>query len=135
MPFALIALANLLLVLTMYVRRRRSIASYTLQITHITQQTTTTTSMSETKRLRTERMNQTVLLMTFAFIALTSPIACASFFFNTLFTTDYGNFIIVLLDCISFSYHGLNFVIMTFSNNMFRKEFFKILIRNDNLIK
>lgn len=132
-PFSLIALANTLLVLTMYARRRRSVANYTQQITHVTQQTTTTNTMSENKKLRNERMNQTLLLMTFAFIALTSPIACASFFFDTLFTTDYGNFIIVLFNCISFSYHGLNFIIMTFSNTMFRKEFFKIIfMRNEN---
>lgn len=130
-PFLLIALANLLLVLSLYARRRRLQPSN--NSTQQQQSTAgTTATVSDTKKQRNERMNQTVLVMTFLFIAMTSPIACASFFFDTLFTTDYGNFIIVLLDCVSFSYHGLNFVIMTLSNTMFRKEFFKILLWQKN---
>lgn len=83
--------------------------------------------VSQKMKSKNEKMNQTVLLMTFLFVAMTSPIACASFFFDELFPTHYGTFIITFLDCVSFSYHGLNFIIMAFSNKMFRKEFVKIL--------
>lgn len=117
----MIAIANILLILTIYQRRKKVFSNHT-QTTKIGN-----SQSNDAKKSRNEKMNQTVLTMTFFFIALTSPIACASFFYDSLFTTDYGNFIIEFLDCISFSYHGLNFVIMTFSNTMFRSEFFKIL--------
>lgn len=130
-PFVMIALANFLLVMTVHVRRKRTVNNYTQQITHQNNPSQVGgVVIGETSKQRNERMNQTVLLMTFLFIALTFPIACASFFFDILFATDWGYFIIVFLDCISFSYHGFNFIIMTFSNTMFRKEFFKILVRN-----
>lgn len=140
----MIALANILLVQSICSRKKATPTTFTSHMLHMnsqlhnnnhhnnhmqTSKTSNTHLETGKKQSRNERMNKTVLSITFMFIAMTLPSACASFLFDTLLTTDYGNFIIVLLDCISFSYHGLNFIIMTFSNTMFRKEFFKILFR------
>jgi uncharacterized membrane-anchored protein len=85
--------------------------------------TTATTSLTaSSQKQRYEKMNRMVIQMTLLFIGLTLPIASASSFFAELATTDWGLFVIVLLDCISFTYHGLNIAISYFSNVMFRNE-------------
>jgi ABC-type transport system involved in Fe-S cluster assembly fused permease/ATPase subunit len=68
------------------------------------------------------KMNRTVFIITMLFIVFTLPLACASFFFNTLFASDWGYFLINLLDCISFTYHASDFVISYLSNTIFRAE-------------
>lgn len=136
LPFILIAIANSLLVYTIH--KRKKVVGDLTQITGIQSIDLRRPSVDPRRKSvykraqsisqqRNEKMNQTVFLMTLLFIGLTLPIACASFFFDQLFSTDYGVFIITLLDCVSFSYHGLNFIIMAFSNKMFRREFLKIL--------
>jgi hypothetical protein len=71
---------------------------------------------------RRARMNRTVLILNLLFIAFTLPIACASFFFDTLFASDWGVFIITLLDEASFTFHAGSFLINFFSNIIFRSE-------------
>lgn len=108
-PFTVISISNFWLIYLIY--KRKSIMKAALA-----------SGKSSSKASKHDRMNATVLIMTFLFIAMTSPIAMASFFFDTLFTTDFGMFIIVLVDFISFCYHGLTFLIMTLTNKIFYNE-------------
>lgn len=110
-PFLVIAISNFALLYQIYLKKS------TIRPNAITRE----------QRSRQDRLNKTVLLMTFLFIVMTAPIAMASFFFNDLFATDYGVFIIYLVDFISFCYHGLNFIVMAFSNRMFYNECLKVL--------
>lgn len=124
-PFCLITIANVLLV--NLIMKRKQIGR--VQTVTVANNFTSSTYESKSKN---SRMNRTVITMTLIFIAMTSPIAMASFFFSLLASTDYGVFIITLFDCVSFSYHGLNFVIMALSNKIFRNAF-KKLFRCSNL--
>lgn len=108
-PFLVIAGANFGLIYVIY--QKKSSSKHT----------------SAKDKSKTATLNATVFVMTCLFILMTSPIAMASFFFDSLFTTIYGQFIIVLVDFISFCYHGLNFVVMAFTNKLFFKEVRKIL--------
>ena len=60
------------------------------------------------------------------FLAVTLPTAYASFFFADMIQTDLGYFLIVLFNCITFSYHGLYFFLLIFSNNKFKREVLKL---------
>jgi hypothetical protein len=84
--------------------------------------TNSNTGALTSQKQRYEKMNRIVIQMTLLFIGLTLPIACASSFFAELAKTDPGLFVIVFLDCISFTYHGGNFAISYFSNTIFRNE-------------
>lgn len=112
-PFLVLAISNFGLIYVLYYKKK-SLTSRKFS------------STSEKKDKHDRRMNLTVLLMTFLFILMTFPIAMASFFFERLSTTNYGNFIIILVDFISFCYHGLSFIIMIFTNKIFYKECLKV---------
>jgi hypothetical protein len=112
-PFLVIAISNFSLIFVIY--RKKTTMSQNLT--------------SKDQKSRHDRMNMTVFLMTFLFIGMTSPIAMASFFFETLATTDSGNFVIVLVDFISFCYHGLSFLIMALTNKLFYNECLKVFGR------
>lgn len=71
-------------------------------------------------------MNKTIITMTIMFLAVTLPTAYASFFFADMIQTDLGYFLIVLFNCITFSYHGLYFFLLIFSNNKFKREVLKL---------
>ena len=62
------------------------------------------------------------------FLAVTLPTAYASFFFADMIQSDMGYFLIVLFNCITFSYHGLYFFLLMFSNNKFKREVLKLFI-------
>lgn len=115
-PFLVLAIANLLLI-------RKIMSRKVVKMT--TMSSTFTNAKSTGKKSKSDRINKTVIILTLIFVMMTLPLASASFFFNQLVLTDYGLFIIVLLDCISFSYHGLNFILMAFSNKIFRKQYKK----------
>ncbi len=59
------------------------------------------------------------------FFLLTLPTAIVSFFFNKLITTNEGKLFILTCNCISFSYHALNFFIYSITNIKFRSEMTK----------
>lgn len=111
-PFIVLLIVNFLLV-----RKIMSRKKIHLSISNVT---------NEKKSRKNDRINRTVLLLTFLFILMTLPSASASFFFTTLVTSDFGLFLIVLFNCISFSYHGFNFIFMAFSNKIFFEEYKKL---------
>jgi hypothetical protein len=89
-------------------------------------------SISQTNLSRANKfakMNRTVAIITLLFIAFTLPVACASYFFNTLFATEWGSFLVTLLDEISFTYHAGTFFINYFSNALFKKKVDRLLGR------
>lgn len=77
-------------------------------------------------------MNKTIVFLTFLFVLMTLPTACASFFFNDLYSSESGLIMIMLCNCVSFSYHGLHFFINLISNRVFRREFLKICRLDSN---
>lgn len=60
--------------------------------------------------------------MTLLFIVLTSPGAICSQFYNTLIVSYSGNVILFSSDCIAFSYHALNILILCISNKHFLRK-------------
>lgn len=111
-PFLVLLVANFLLI--------RKIKSR--KLIHLSFSSSTNVKKSK----KNDRINRTVLLLTFLFIIMTLPLACASFFFTQLIISDFGLFAIVFFNCISFSYHGFNFIFMAFSNKIFREEYKKL---------
>jgi hypothetical protein len=74
------------------------------------------------KEKKYDKMNKIVILITILFILFTLPVSFSQIYFVDLFFKDWGLFLIYLFDCFSFSYHGMNFFIIYFSNNVFKKE-------------
>lgn len=109
MPFSLLALANILLILTLYRRSKASTA-------------TTTASLQ-----RQRSMNITVMLITLLFIAMTCPSAVVSIYYNDLIISDTGFILILIGNGIGFGYHGFNFFALVFSNSKFKTELKGIL--------
>jgi hypothetical protein len=73
-------------------------------------------------------MSVTIILMTISFIAMTLPTALAGgYFFPRLIGTVEGRLVLVFCDCLSFSYHSLNFVVFLMFNKQFRLEWKNIL--------
>jgi hypothetical protein len=120
-PFGIIAFSNCALLLNLYVKYRGALANV-----H---------RIEDPENLAEHRlslrgwhqMNKIVILITFLFICFTLPLALASFYLEILLTTDTGQFFIIILDCVSFSFHGLNFFIIYFSNVIFRHEVDSVL--------
>ncbi|CAF0846824.1 unnamed protein product [Brachionus calyciflorus] len=110
-PFAILGLANLLLITHLYTTRKP----------HSGQ-----SAQNDKKKNKQDQMTKTIIYMTLLFIGITLPNATTTFFFNKLIITDYGSFLIRLFDMFSFSYHGLNFIVFYISNNRFRSEFKKL---------
>jgi hypothetical protein len=111
-PFSILAVSTVLLLAKIY---KQNGANKT--------QPSAARSPADTNRQsKFDKMNKTVVAITLLFIAFTLPVACASFFFNTLFASDWGVFIITLLDEVSFTYHAGNLFISYFTNTIFRKE-------------
>ena len=70
----------------------------------------------------------TIISMTFLFIVFTSPGAFTSKYYSNLVSSTNGHMIILFCDCFCFSYHGLNIIILCFTNKRFfrqLKTFFK----------
>ena len=93
----------------------------------------------------------TLICLTFAFLIMTAPVAfsCTLFAFISLFifynrlliivliigffqhqllSTKSGQTFIWVINAITFSYHGSNFLILYFINKAFKKEFKKMII-------
>jgi hypothetical protein len=112
-PFGLILVLNSLLILKMRSRSLIYIKSFSL-------------SNSSSRKSKRNSMNKTVIILTFLFILMTLPSACASYFFDQLFVSEHGRFIVALCDAISFSYHGLNFVVYFLTNRRFRRKLMNV---------
>ncbi|CAF0713623.1 unnamed protein product [Brachionus calyciflorus] len=105
-PLVILVVSNILLIKHLYTTRKP----------HATQ--------NEKKKNKQDQMTMTIIFMTllFALITFSSTIVLLSF----SFFTDYGSFIIRLVDILCFAYHGLNFLVFYVSNNRFRSEFRKL---------
>ena len=64
--------------------------------------------------------------MTLLFIAFTCPSAIASQYYNVLVESYNGKIILFAMDCIAFSYHSLNIIILCLSNKQFVRKLRKI---------
>lgn len=65
-----------------------------------------------------------VISITLSFIILTLPNAIAGGYYITeLFKTSTGTLILFITDCLLFTYHSCNLVVLLIFNKMFRKEF------------
>jgi hypothetical protein len=115
-PFILLGLSNLFLLQKSYksfrYKKRKSL--------HESLHRNNTTRKSI--KVRSASFGKTIIFLTLLFFIMTLPTAVVSFFFNRLITTNEGKFFITLSNCISFSYHGLNYFIYNMSNKKFRSE-------------
>jgi hypothetical protein len=113
----------------LYVSTRRAQNKFRLNRNSSSENTTEKrVKSSSTKNSKNESMNKTIITMTIMFLAVTLPTAYASFFFADMIQSDMGYFLIVLFNCITFSYHGLYFFLLMFSNNKFKREVLKLFI-------
>lgn len=60
--------------------------------------------------------------MTLLFILLTGPDAVCSMLYSQIISLPNGELIIILLDCITFSYHALNILVLSLSNKEFLRQ-------------
>lgn len=103
-PFGLLATANALLIGTLYWRARSSKAQ----------------TLSKTKKQKA--MNRTVISISLIFIFMTAFITIGSLFYPSLIQSYTGLCILFFCDSVGFSYHGLNFFILFFTNKKFRQQ-------------
>lgn len=125
-PFIILAISNFSLIGYLYYKSHFQSISKNLKIQK--------TASMKFKNQRQDAMSKMIIFMTFLFVAMTLPTAYASFFFARLIQTDHGYFLIVLFNCITFSYHGLNFLIYYVSNLKFRSEFRKLFSGNKSFV-
>jgi hypothetical protein len=67
-------------------------------------------------------INLTIILMTILFILFTSPSAICSQFYGQLISSYNGTIILYVSDCIAFSYHALNIIILCLVNKSFLRR-------------
>ena len=116
-PFSLLALANFLLIFSL--RNRGKIGASS----HQASTANNSSSANNSKSSKEKSMNRTVIIITLLFIALTCPGAIGSIYYNSLVRTKVGQLILFFLDSLTFSYHGLNFIILLLTNKKFEAEF------------
>ena len=68
-------------------------------------------------------MNKTVIFITILFIAMTLPCSIASIYFDQLIISSVGSVVLIALDALTFSYHGLNFFVLLYTNQKFKNDF------------
>ena len=119
-PFSLLALANFLLIFSL--RNRGKIGHQSSSAAAATTTGTAANNVSS-KNSKEKSMNRTVIIITLLFIALTCPGAIGSIYYNSLVRTKVGQLILFFLDSLTFSYHGLNFIILLLTNKKFEAEF------------
>ena len=79
---------------------------------------------SASKDAKNKALNRLVIIMALLFVALTLPSAVVTSILNKVLQTSgvVGFVIINLCDCIAFSYHSLNFLIVMLTNKRFMTE-------------
>jgi hypothetical protein len=83
-------------------------------------------TMGNTNRNKKKVMSIFVILMTFNFIVFTLPSSIAGgYFLSELLSTDVGSIILFAIDCLAFTYHGFNIIVLYYLNKKFKKEFKK----------
>ena len=76
--------------------------------------------------------NVSVVFLTAVFILFTCPGAISSQYANVLIRTYDGTILLVAGDCLCFSYHALNILILSFTNKKFLKKLKFILRKQQN---
>ena len=105
-PFALLAIANFLLILHLRLRAKKS-----------------SVKSSDAQKKKNAKMNLTVIIITLLFIVMTLPSALVSIYYNDLVITYTGLAWAIFGNSIGFSYHGFSFFILYSTNSRFRDEF------------
>ncbi len=106
-PFVLLLLSSLLLIYEIN-KKTRLVANH----------------QSVSRHENNKSLNKTIVLIAILFIIMTSPGAIVTSFLNAFLQSsgDLGNFVIEICDCITFSFHALNFLILLLTNKRFAKE-------------
>lgn len=100
-PFVLLAINNMLLIYSIQTHKKKSGA----------------------QRQKKKSMNNTIIFITILFIVMTLPSSIASIYFDQLIISSVGSVILIALDALTFSYHGLNFFVLLYTNQKFRNDF------------
>ena len=108
-PFAVILIANVLLVLK--VRSQRVNGS----------------DLSASQLKRQKSITVTIIAITLLFVVFTGVGTIVNLFIDQLLQTDWGKLLIVIADTICFTFHGLNIISLLVTNKLFRKEFLELL--------
>jgi hypothetical protein len=102
-PFALIVIANFLLIYRLKIR-------------------STTTSSSASSRDRQKQMNTSVIALTLLYIVMTLPGTLVSIYYDFLLHSEWGTIVLYIGDSIDITYHALNFIVLFFTNKKFLEE-------------
>jgi len=103
-PFALMLLANVLL-LNQISRKRRS------------------SGLVQQQKGNKRSLTALTLVTTLSFIVLTAPNAVVNgFYLHDLFKTKFGTMLVFLIDSILFTYHGFNFLTLMLTNRRFMNQ-------------
>ena len=111
-PFCILAFANMMLIIFLLKNNSQTF-------------TENTNTLVCARRSKT---NKTIMIVTITFIILTLPGALCSYYFSDLINLQYGRVILTFFDCVTFSYHGLNSLILFMTNNIYRREIKKLLL-------
>ena len=105
-PFVVLAFANILLIIDL---RQKS---------QETNQGTNSALDSRSKR----NINISIIVITVLFIVFTCTSAIASQYYNILVRTTNGLIILYAADCVAFSFHALNIIILWSTNKQFVRK-------------
>ena len=122
LPFTMLAIANLLLIVFLF-KLSRSLLVARTSITISAVQSNVRSSRAQKQK----SLNMTVISLTLIFILMTSASAVCSIFFESWIKSYTGTIVITLSDSICFSYHGLNFVLLLFTNKKFAMHVIKLI--------
>ena len=106
-PFTLLAIFNISLIYELTKRENNS----------------TLTSSAQSKANK-RALTLTCISFNILFIVMTLPNALvSSFLYNNIYNLgDLGNFVIIFCDCLAFTFHGLNFLLLLITNKRFKSE-------------
>ena len=105
LPFLLLIIINIFLIIDLQ-EKKKSITDLNLR----------------NNKRKEISINLTIILMTILFILFTSPSAICSQFYGKLIKSYNGTIILYVSDCIAFSYHALNIIILCLVNKSFLRR-------------
>jgi len=112
-PFTLLAIINILLIIDLHQNKRISSADNNSKITQ-------------------REINTSIIIMTLLFIIMTAPCAVCSMLYSQILRLNNGEIIIMTLNCITFSYHAFNNIVLCLSSKHFLKQIKKSFNLNEN---
>ena len=116
-PFALLVIINIFLLIDLSQKSR--------QITTIENTNISKHQIS---------ISVSVIVMTFLFIVFTCPSAIASQYYDILVLSFSGNVLLSAADCLSFTFHAFNLVILCASIKEFMRRWRKTFIHKQNSV-